>query len=156
MDALPRCEPGHPAGAAAELAHAHASAQVEQLQDVPEVDQQASRLARRVAERLRPNPGAPLLADRARVVDLRLLARISGHGRILEAYAPTTIATWAPMRSRGFRPSNGETTRMPRSRARRSASGRLPIRYMTTVRPYPLRGAFPTSPITYPRARTCW
>src|SRR5436190_7408149 len=148
LDAVVGGEPRHPAGAAAELAEAHPGAKVEQLQDVAEVDQQPRRLARRVPERLRPDPGAPFLADRARVVDLRLLTRVSGHGRILRAYAPTTTATCAPIRSRGLRPSSGETTPIPRSRPSRNASGRRPIRYMIRVRPKPLRGALPTWPIT--------
>ena len=72
-DPVARREARHPARAAAELDHRGARTEVEQLEDVREVDQQARRLARRVAERLRPEPGAALLADRLRVLDLRSL-----------------------------------------------------------------------------------
>jgi len=78
LHAVARGEAGHPAGAAAELAQAHPGPEVEQLQDVAEVDQEPSRLTRGVPERLRPQPAAPGLADRARVVDLGLLAIVRG------------------------------------------------------------------------------
>ena len=80
VDAVAGSEAGHPAGAAAELDEARAGVQVEQLQDVAEVDQEARGLARVVAERLGADPVAAFLADRLRVVDLRLLALVvRGH-----------------------------------------------------------------------------
>src|SRR5512133_2959993 len=123
--------------------------QVEQLQDVAEVDQEARGLARVVPERLGANPGAALVADAGRVVDLSLLARIvGGHAPmigvaatpssnrlLLENQPPTTTASFAPCRSRLRRPSSGETIAIPRSRARRRASRTRPARYMTTLCP---------------------
>ena len=78
VDAVSRGEAGHPAGAAAELDEARADVQVEQLQDVAEVDQEACGLARVVPERLGSDPVAALVADAGRVVDLGLLARVVG------------------------------------------------------------------------------
>jgi len=78
VNAVPRGEAGHPPRAATELDQARARVQVEQLQDVAEVDQEASGLTRVVAERLRADPGAAFLAGARRVVDLGLLARIVG------------------------------------------------------------------------------
>src|SRR6185503_4016799 len=40
VEAVARCEAGHPAGAAAELDQAHACVKVQDLEDVAEVDQQ--------------------------------------------------------------------------------------------------------------------
>src|SRR6266508_4668534 len=54
LDSVADGEASHPARPAAELAEAHARLEVEQLDDVAEVDDQAGRLARGVAERLRP------------------------------------------------------------------------------------------------------
>src|SRR5207248_11706310 len=73
VDTVAGRETRHPARTAAELDHRGARAEVEQFEDVRKVDQQARRLARRLAERLRPEPGAALLADRLRVLDLRSL-----------------------------------------------------------------------------------
>src|SRR5262245_33583578 len=81
LDAVPCGEPRHPTRAAAELDQARADVQVEQLQDVAEVHQQAPGRPRIAPERLDADPLAADLADRVRVVDLRLLAPVLlGHG----------------------------------------------------------------------------
>ena len=85
VDAVPGGEAGHPAGAAAELDEARAGMEVEQLEDVAEVDQEAGRLARIVPERLAADPVAPGLADGLGVVDLRLLALVPRHAGMLAA-----------------------------------------------------------------------
>ena len=73
VEAVTGGEAGHPAGAAAELGQAHAGAQVEYLEDVAEVDQQARGHPRVVMERLVLEPRAAFFPDRDRVVDLGLL-----------------------------------------------------------------------------------
>jgi hypothetical protein len=57
--------------------------EVEQLEDVAEVDQEAGRLTRIVPERLAADPVAAFLADGYRVVDLGLLALVPRHERII-------------------------------------------------------------------------
>ena len=61
-------------GAAPELAQRHPGLELEQLDDVTEVDQQARRLAWAVAEGLRAQPLPPRLLDQLRVGALGLLA----------------------------------------------------------------------------------
>src|SRR5215210_554094 len=104
VDPVARGEAGHPAGATAELDEARAGVQVEQLQDVAEVDQEAGGLARVVAERLGADPLAARVADRDWVLDLGLLALlVGGHapmiGRVLSSNSLLLGTTW-PQRTR--------------------------------------------------------
>ena len=59
--------------------------EIEQLEDVAEVDQKARGLAWLVSEGLGADPGAALLAGRAGVVDLGLLALVPRHEGIITA-----------------------------------------------------------------------
>ena len=91
LEAVARGEAGHPAGAAPQLDEAHPRAQVEKLDDVAEVDEQACGLARLVGEGLRLQPALPLLADRDRVVDLRLLPLFVEHAVMLRSAGKESV-----------------------------------------------------------------